>query len=268
MIATYGVGNNPQDIAFDGTNMWTANYGGNSVTEIGFSGAGSSANYSINTIVVAPPAPTVNHGGGHAVAVIHPIAINSSPLDFTINNGTASTNNPSLMLTFNADPNTVKGYAVSLEPTFADAGIQTYTNGTTGTFQLPNSPGTYTIYLEYFSTTGNHSSVISHTISYQANGSANNIVDSNQSNSTTNSFTRTLQFGSSGSDVALLQKVLVQDGELVLPNNSAYGNFGKLTQTAVKKFQIKYGIAKSGTQGYGIFGPKTQEVAMKIGNKE
>ena len=35
MMTTYtGTGSNPEGIAFDGTNMWTANYGGNSVTKI------------------------------------------------------------------------------------------------------------------------------------------------------------------------------------------------------------------------------------------
>jgi len=34
MINYTGTGSNPKGIAFDGTNMWTANFGGNSVSKI------------------------------------------------------------------------------------------------------------------------------------------------------------------------------------------------------------------------------------------
>ena len=256
---------NPHGIAFDGTNMWISNYGGNSVTKVGFAGTGSSANYSINTIVASPaPAPVQNHGG-HALVLINPMAIGQSNLDFTINGGSSVATNSLVNLGFNADSNTVKGYAVSLDPTFAGAGIQPYSNGMTGTFQLPNTSGTYTVYLEYFSLTGNHSSVISHTVSYNPNGTS--VPIQSATTNSKNSFTRTFMFGSSGSDVTILQKLLVSDGELVLPANSSYGNFGKMTQAALEKFQVKYGIVKAGMQGYGVFGPKTQAVAYGLLNK-
>ena len=48
---------------------------------------------------------------------------------------------------------------------------------------------------------------------------------------------------------------------------SIYGNFGKLTQSALEKFQIKYGIVKAGTPGYGTFGPKTQSKMSDIFNQ-
>ena len=34
--------------------------------------------------------------------------------------------------------------------------------------------------------------------------------------------------------------------------------FGSLTEKAVQKFQIKYGLAKSGDAGFGYVGPKTR----------
>ncbi|MEI6316304.1 MAG: BspA family leucine-rich repeat surface protein [bacterium] len=213
-------------------------------------------NISATALFAALPVAVSNHTG-HAVIAVNPRAMdNSSNLDFSINDGAVTTTSPVVALTLNADPNTVNGYAVSLDSTFANTGIQTYARGTKGSFQLPNKSGTYTLYVEYFSTTGNHSPVISKTISYNPSGS--NINSVNQSTNSKNVFTRTLNFGSNGSDVTALQKFLIKDGELIFPSGSMYGNFGKLTQTALKKFQIKYKISKSGDAGYGVFGPKTR----------
>lgn len=62
-------------------------------------------------------------------------------------------------------------------------------------------------------------------------------------------FTMTLRAGSRGSDVKRLQTLLQ-----VEPT----GYFGALTRAAVETFQVKYGIAKKGDSGFGLFGPKTR----------
>ena len=195
------------------------------------------------------------HNGVAAHVVLAPASVSGAPLDFTINNGIITTKNPVINLGLNGDPNTVKGYAVSLEPTFADTGIAPYEAGTPVVYQLPNFSGTYTLYVKYFSTTGDPSATISHVISLETlNGTTTNSIISNSKNV----FTRVLKIGSKGSDVTDLQKFLIQDGDLVLPVNAAYGNFGKATQSALEKFQVKNVIVQQRGLGYGVFGSKTR----------
>ena len=50
----------------------------------------------------------------------------------------------------------------------------------------------------------------------------------------------------------------------MLPVGGTYGRFGNLTQAALGAFQVKYKIAKPDSQGYGVFGPKTQAEANKM----
>lgn len=69
-----------------------------------------------------------------------------------------------------------------------------------------------------------------------------------------------LALKSEGSEVLLLQKVLVQQKLLTADNQTGY--FGPLTEAALKQFQKIYGIVTSGTPastGYGAVGPKTRE---------
>ena len=81
---------------------------------------------------------------------------------------------------------------------------------------------------------------------------------------TPGAFTRTLTLNSVGEDVRLLQQILNRD---VATRIAASGvgspgqetnRFGALTLAAVKKFQVKYGIATAGQAGYGLVGPKTR----------
>ena len=76
------------------------------------------------------------------------------------------------------------------------------------------------------------------------------------------SLTRNLSRGMKGSDVASLQQFLISQN--LLTSDSATGFFGALTESAVKQWQAKNGIASSGTPnttGYGAVGPRTR-VAM------
>lgn len=64
-----------------------------------------------------------------------------------------------------------------------------------------------------------------------------------------------IQKGSRGLDVTNLQKALNKEG--VYPEAIYSGNYGSLTELAVKKFQIKYSIVNKGspsTTGYGRAG--------------
>jgi len=70
---------------------------------------------------------------------------------------------------------------------------------------------------------------------------------------------KTMKKGSTGIDVTRLQQFLAQD-KSVYPEGTITGTYGPLTETAVKKFQIKNGIVSSGTPettGYGAVGART-----------
>ncbi len=70
---------------------------------------------------------------------------------------------------------------------------------------------------------------------------------------------RTLARGMRGSDVTLLQRFLIQQGHLVVGNDSGF--FGALTEAAVKKYQCKHMSICSGTPattGHGLVGAKTR----------
>lgn len=84
-------------------------------------------------------------------------------------------------------------------------------------------------------------------------------------------FTRNLRKGSSGDDVKRLQQFLNIDVDTRVATEGvgSTGNettlFGSLTEKAVQKFQVKYGIAKEGDEGYGQVGPKTRAKLNEIG---
>jgi hypothetical protein len=216
---------------------------------------GTGTGTSTDSSFITSACPVIRHGRSSVSNLVVPQSNDKlHPLDFAINNGDSKTTSSTVKLSFNADSSTVKEYKVSLSPDFIGSESKPYSNGLVDTFELPNTATTNTIYLQYLSTTGNRSPVISHNVVYTPNIP---IVSKNI-------FKRSLQLGSSGSDVTLLQKFLVTDGDLVLSINDSYGRFGKLTKAAVEKFQTKYGIAKYGTPGFGMFGPKSQAKANKI----
>ncbi|MFO0764494.1 MAG: serine hydrolase [Patescibacteria group bacterium] len=65
-----------------------------------------------------------------------------------------------------------------------------------------------------------------------------------------------LSAGMTDPDVSRVQRILAQD-KAVYADGRVTGFFGPLTVEAVKKFQVKYGIAKPGMVGYGQVGPNT-----------
>lgn len=67
-------------------------------------------------------------------------------------------------------------------------------------------------------------------------------------------FKKPIKFGQRGDEVEALQAFLVRNGFLKMPPNTPFGYYGKLTQEAVKNFQISKGI----THNNGIqAGPQT-----------
>ena len=76
----------------------------------------------------------------------------------------SSTGATEVPLTFNADPKTVQGYAISLDPSFTGAGIMPYASE--ATFSIPKASGSVPIYVKYYSTTGKSSEVFSQRVVY------------------------------------------------------------------------------------------------------
>jgi PKD repeat protein len=73
------------------------------------------------------------------------------------------------------------------------------------------------------------------------------------------SLSRVLKRGSVGVDVSSLQQFLAQDRS-VYPEGLVTGYFGALTQSAVQRWQTKFGVVSSGspaTTGFGVVGPRT-----------
>ena len=77
-------------------------------------------------------------------------------------------------------------------------------------------------------------------------------------------FVRALKVGAKGGDVKLLQVILNTDVDtrITASGDGSPGKettmFGRLTLTALKRFQVKHGLAKPGDDGYGNVGPKTR----------
>jgi hypothetical protein len=70
-------------------------------------------------------------------------------------------------------------------------------------------------------------------------------------------FSLNLRLGSRNAQVTALQNLLRQDSTLY-PEGTVSGYMGPATKAALKRFQVRYGIAKPGDDGYGSVGPKTR----------
>lgn len=208
---------------------------------------------------VAQAASVSTSSGGGFFVIVEPRAQpGSEKLDFTINNGESVTATPTLSLAFNADPVAVRGYSVSLDPTFAHDSIYSYKDSVE--YSLPDVPGTYRVYARYYSTSVHASPVYSHVIEYKKMSTEK----APQKTTLEILFTRNLSRGVAGDDVRRLQEYLNSRGFLIAV--SGYGSpgnetthFGSLTQEALIKFQKASGIDPA----MGYFGPITRSVIAR-----
>jgi peptidoglycan hydrolase-like protein with peptidoglycan-binding domain len=76
-------------------------------------------------------------------------------------------------------------------------------------------------------------------------------------------FTKSLDIGMQNDDVKRLQQLLATDSE-IYPEGLVTGYFGRLTQSAVQKFQKKYGVVSENDSGYGYVGPKTRAKLQEV----
>lgn len=234
----------------------------------------------VNTYI--PPAPPTPSGGGGGSPSIAPSALNTAPLHFSVSdltvagaNTVTTVSSPTITLHLNANPSTVRGYAASLDPLFNNASIFPLSPSGDVLFPLPDKSGLYTIYLKYYSITGQSSPVFTQTVTYtpaQTSVSASNPLPSLKTslpNKTTAMFTRTLKQGDQGSDVKALQIFLNTRGFLIAKTGQGSPGrettfFGPATTKAIKKFQeanraviLKpYNLDK----GTGVFGVKMKEM--------
>ncbi len=235
----------------------------------------------INSLGVGSPSAavsaTINGGGGVVVIPVAPTALglNNSALSFTINDGSKTTTNPEIKLTLNANPQTVRGYVISLDPTFAQASITSYGGNTTlATFSLPNTFGTYNIYLKYYSVTGIYSSLLQQSITYLGGFAPAKITAQNSvSTSEIIIFKRNLKLGSKGADVKALQQFLNSHGFIISKTGAgSIGHetttYGRSTAAAIIKFQEAYAdkilVPSKLTRGNGVFGPATRQVVLAM----
>lgn len=227
--------------------------------------------FSIFGLFGSEPTPTpqtpVSTSGGMLLWHVDAALLPSIP-PFLINNDASDaprTIDPHLTLTFNADPKTVKGYAASLRADFASASIFPlhYTS-----FRLPDAPGTYRIYLRYYSLTGKPSDTFSRLVHLGQDTSTPITVSSPKQEPPRPSslFTRALKLGSNGEDVRRLQQLLNERGFTVKTSGAgSKGNettvYGSLTASALRRFQEAYAssiLSPLGLRrGTGIFGPST-----------
>lgn len=90
--------------------------------------------------------------------------------------------------------------------------------------------------------------------------------------SVSGSVTKSLDIGASDSQVKIVQQILNNDPDTRVSSSGvgSPGNetnyFGPATTAAVKKFQVKYGIAGPGDAGYGHVGPATRAKLNELGS--
>lgn len=236
----------------------------------------------INSLGIGSPSADANATtdgvGGAGVVPVAPTALglNNSALSFTINDGAKTTTNPEVKLTLNANSQTVRGYVISLEPTFSKASIIPYSGSSTlAIFSLPNTFGTYIIYLKYYSITGIYSPLLQQSVTYLGGLSSSKITATNNDGliSAGSIFKRNLKLGSRGADVKALQQFLNSHGFVI--SKSGVGRpghettiYGKSTAAAVIKFQEANAATilapNNLKKGTGTFGIATRQAVMAI----
>ncbi len=221
-------------------------------------------------VTVTNTAPVATGGG--ALTAWMPVSVQadaSGQLGFTLNEGATTTLDRRLRVRFFADLATIRGYSLSLDPTFTHTSLIDHDQATT-TFVLPDRPGVYTLYGMLFSKTGSASARLQATIEYRSPRAL--VVPVALTPSITARpafvFTRTLRPGSRGEDVRQLQHFLNKNGFMLVASGAGSPGqetsyFGPALTRALKRFQEAYRepiLKPTGlTQGTGVFGAKTRE---------
>ncbi len=233
-----------------------------------YDGSGNYSNAATTSVVVnnTPPVVYSSSGGGAASVLPTSLASGGTPLSFSVGSVSQS---GALSLIFNADPRTVKGYAVSFDATFKDANIIPFTADTkNGTVQVPNKKGTYKIYLKYYSLTGETSDTFTQIVT---------VAGANTSDAAAATvpatINRVLTNGSVGNDVKALQQFLNAHGFTLSASGAGSPGkettvFGPATTKALIKFQEAYadkilkplGLKK----GTGVLGGATMRVIESL----
>ncbi len=232
----------------------------------------TTSGFSIFALFGNEPRPTSNSGGGSSLIPILPRGVDGQPLWFRLNNGALETTSRQLTLSFNPDPMTVRGYAVSTDPTFTGTNILPIDRQE---FQLPQPFGAYTVYLKFFSRTGHSSSTLQQTIDYHPEKTSPSPVPLTKAPPKTaiQLFTRTLKPGMTGEDVRRLQIFLNRRGFRVSHTGAGSpGNesivYSARTEQAVKRFQEAHAatILKplSLSNGTGIAGSATLRLINQL----
>ncbi len=224
---------------------------------------------------VTPPAS--GGSGGTGFVSVTPSAALAAPLAFFVagdsgsgggSAGSVTVSSPVAKLRLNADPATVRGYAASLDPSFKDASLYPLDPSGEVAFALPTTPGTYTVYLKYFSLTGQPSPSLVQTVTYAPVTSLAPVPAPTLAKAVA-TFVRTLRQGDRGQDVKALQAFLNARGFVVAKTGQGSPGqettfFGAATANAVKRFQEAYKgpILKPYAleKGTGIFGARMREV--------
>ena len=229
-------------------------------------GTGSDATFTTaDCPIIIPSGPS---RGAIAVIPVYPQGSESQPLSVTI----VSQQDNVVTLALNVDSKTVKGYIIGLTPDIPSVtGIIPFTSNLV-TYTIPDT-NPQTIYLKYYSITGNWSPVLSVTTRMIPSGSVKTVTGSTDTQVSPFPFTRHLGQGMTDSDVKALQEflnthsfVLASTGPGTPGNETEY--FGTKTLAAVIKFQESHTaeiLSPLGlTKGTGYFGPYTLKTVNAI----
>lgn len=159
-------------------------------------------------------------------------------------------------LRLNADPKTTQGFALSREPSFQGVGITPYR--VDPVLILPRQSDITTVYLRYYSTTGESTQTFSQTV--PSSNSAVNATSQGSVETRAKGLSRTVRSGSRGEDVRWLQVFLNTRGYTVAVVGE--GSSGKETNyfgPRVARAVIAYQKAKGITPQNGIVGPLTRQ---------
>jgi hypothetical protein len=186
---------------------------------------------SSDTTFATSSCPTAVSGGrGRPRPAIIPTGPNDQPLGFKVNGGAKAITSPVVRVSLVADPRTVTGYSVSFNPSFKNGIILPYVPETM--VVLPQITGAQTLYVKYFSPTGDTSNTLSETVAY-----AKPVLAPSKKVTSP-----AVPPGMSKADVLVLQKFLNTHGFTIAPSGPGSpgketGVYGALTRIAFQKYQ-------------------------------